>query len=61
MRLAPVLWLVTAPLFAQNAQQPPMPGMAPGMKMDKMDHSSPPQSSGPGPAAVCKASPAVHR
>ena len=33
-RLAPVLWLATAPLFAQ---QPPMAGM-------QMDHSSPPQS-----------------
>jgi len=37
-RLAPVLWLVTAPLFAQSGQQPSMAGMA-------MDHSSPPQLS----------------
>jgi outer membrane protein, heavy metal efflux system len=36
-RLASVLWLVTAPLFAQNGQQRPMAGMA-------MDHSSPSQS-----------------
>jgi outer membrane protein, heavy metal efflux system len=38
-RLAPVLWLATAPLFAQ---QPPMAGM-------QMDHSSPPQSPAPAP------------
>jgi outer membrane protein, heavy metal efflux system len=41
-RLVPVLWLATAPLFAQ---QPSMPGM----QMDKMDHSSPPQSPAPAP------------
>jgi cobalt-zinc-cadmium efflux system outer membrane protein len=41
-RLAPLLWLVTAPLFAQSGQQPSMPGMA-------MDHSSPPQLSVPEP------------
>jgi outer membrane protein, heavy metal efflux system len=38
-RLAPVLWLATAPLFAQ---QPPMAGM-------QMDHSSPPESPAPAP------------
>ena len=38
-RLAPLLWLATAPLFAQ---QPSMPGM-------QMDHSSPPQSPAPAP------------
>jgi outer membrane protein, heavy metal efflux system len=38
-RLAPVFWLATAPLFAQ---QPPMAGM-------QMDHSSPPQSPAPAP------------
>jgi outer membrane protein, heavy metal efflux system len=44
-RLVPLLWLVTAPLFAQNGQQPSMPGMA----MDHMGHSSPPQSPVPPP------------
>jgi len=44
-RHALLLWLVTVPLFAQNGQQPSMPGMA----MDKMVHSSPPQSAVPSP------------
>ena len=44
-RLALLLWLSTAPLFAQNPQPPSMPGM----QMDKMDHSSPPQLSAPPP------------
>jgi outer membrane protein, heavy metal efflux system len=38
-RFAPLLWLATASLFAQ---QPSMPGM-------QMDHSSPPQSPAPAP------------
>ena len=43
-----LLCLVTLPLFAQSSQQPPMAGMSMG-KMDKMDHSSPPQLSVPPP------------
>jgi outer membrane protein, heavy metal efflux system len=39
-RLAPLLWLVAVPLFAQNGQQP-------AMTMHHMNHSSPPQSPPP--------------
>jgi cobalt-zinc-cadmium efflux system outer membrane protein len=41
-KLAPVLWLVAAPLFAQNGQQPSMAPMA-------MGHLSPSQSPAPAP------------
>ncbi len=42
-----MLWLVAAPLLAQNTQQAPMAGMAP---MNQMDHSSPSQSAATAPA-----------